>query len=465
MKLLFAFIASLIALGSGCSVSEFSNPQRKSAAECKKLNGMQIGKYCLWGSDAGEQDAGDQLPDSGMPGESCMVDEVCYTGDPSTRAQAPCKPGLRKCQDGVLGSECVGEVTPQDKEICNGKDDDCNGKVDELSRESCDVMSAKGACANGQSLCQEGMPLCAQVVFPSMDVCNDEDDDCDGKVDENTDVSCYPDGDPGCTHRASGGFDCVGTCAPGVFACNGGSYSGDCKGFVHPVEEHCTLNGETERDEDCDGQTDEGCACKDGTACYSGPPGTQDVGPCHGGTRKCVDATHRPCEGEVTPKAEDCSNLGVDDDCNGTMDDVPMLDTACDTNAMGACKTKARWKCDDGQLTCVPGQSSDEVCDGNGVDEDCDGKVDEGFDTKTNEDNCGGCGRKCGPELTCCDGVCVSTLVSKNNCMTCGHVCSGACCNGVCKNTSNDKNNCGSCGTVCPTLLGLLGSCSGGTCQ
>ncbi len=53
--------------------------------------------------------------------------------------------------------------------------------------------------------------------------------------------------------------------------------------------------------------------------CYSGPSGTRDVGACVAGFNLCNAAgtDWSFCEGEVTPKAEDCASA-ADDDCDGT---------------------------------------------------------------------------------------------------------------------------------------------------
>jgi len=51
--------------------------------------------------------------------------------------------------------------------------------------------------------------------------------------------------------------------------------------------------------------------------------------------------------------------------------------------------------------------ASDASC--NGVDDDCDGEVDEGIDTSTDVENCGECGNLCSPAgafPSCTDGTC-----------------------------------------------------------
>ena len=62
--------------------------------------------------------------------------------------------------------------------------------------------------------------------------------------------------------------------------------------------------------------------------CYTGPVGTEGVGVCHGGTATCGnDGTWGPCTGEVTPSVEICD--GLDNDCDGVVDDGFNLGGAC----------------------------------------------------------------------------------------------------------------------------------------
>jgi hypothetical protein len=304
------------------------------------------------------------------------------------------------------------------------------------------------------------------VTHPQSDSCNGEDDDCDGKTDEETALNCYDAVAAGCSKDSDGEYTCVGTCRSGTSACEDGEYQEDCAGTVTPAaEDSCTQTGENTGDEDCDGQFDEGCACSVGTTCYTGsPPETKTQAPCHSGIQACSDATHGTCTNEVTPQPETCANTGVDDDCDGELDNIPLDGANCTlrSTGKGACKTGATWQCKDGVQTCIDAASAAERCDGQNVDEDCDGKVDEGFMLASDGNNCGACGVTCGGSLRCCAGHCVNTTVSNDHCSSCNTRCTGqTCCSSSCADTTSDPNNCGTCGHVCS---GLLKGCTNGVC-
>ncbi len=119
----------------------------------------------------------------------------------------------------------------------------------------------------------------------------------------------------------------------------------------------------------------QGGDCEPGAqeSCYTGPDGTQGVGVCAAGTHTCGDnGSWGPCIGEVLPGNEDCGN-GDDDNCNGEIDE----DIDADGDGWSACAGDC---CDAAGAVCTkpelvnPGAYDVE---GNGVDDDCDGDVDE----------------------------------------------------------------------------------------
>ena len=105
----------------------------------------------------------------------------------------------------------------------------------------------------------------------------------------------------------------VGLCTPGVMKCDNGGLY--CDGHVGPSEETC--DG---LDNNCDGSVDEGVANTTAIVCYDGPDGTMAIGECRAGVRYCQDGGFDgPCDGQVTPIEEICDNL--DNDCDGEVDE------------------------------------------------------------------------------------------------------------------------------------------------
>lgn len=105
----------------------------------------------------------------------------------------------------------------------------------------------------------------------------------------------------------------VGICTPGVMKCDVGELL--CDGHVGPSEEVC--DG---LDNNCDGTVDEGIANATAIVCYDGPQGTMAVGECRAGVRYCIDGGFDgPCDGQIIPVEEVCDNL--DNDCDGEVDE------------------------------------------------------------------------------------------------------------------------------------------------
>lgn len=105
--------------------------------------------------------------------------------------------------------------------------------------------------------------------------------------------------------------DCVDLACDGV----GGVQALPAPGDVPPDDGvACTVSA-------CDGATP--IHTPQTEACYSGPANTLDIGVCVAGTHTCDPRSGDwgPCEGDVTPIAEDCDPLHLDEDCDGKVDE------------------------------------------------------------------------------------------------------------------------------------------------
>ena len=274
--------------------------------------------------------------------------QPCYSGPPETVGIGPCKQGEQQCKGGAWGP-CSGDTLPI-AEQCDAADNDCDGQVDDGNPgggTDC-VLGLAGVCGAGLTKCNGGPFLCSQAVFPSPEVCDGLDNNCNGQTDE---------GNPGGGAACSTGL--FGACEAGTLQCANGGF--ECLPIQPPTMEVC--DG---LDNDCNGQIDQGNPGS-GVACVTGLPGA-----CSAGTTTCSG-------GAVTCKATSVSIEvcdGLDNDCDGAVDDVPGLGNPCFTGDPPPCN-QGTFLCQAGALQCVPVENGQaETCDG--LDNDCDGAVDEG---------------------------------------------------------------------------------------
>ena len=163
-------------------------------------------------------------------------------------------------------------------------------------------------------------------------------------------------------------------------------------------------------DDNCDGNIDPGCNCTNGQTAPCG----SNVGECRQGTKTCVNGQWSDqCVGEIPPTQETCN--GKDDNCDGTVDEGVKTIYYRDSDNDGygdiniqiqACSVQSGYvensqDCNDNDNTVHP-NAPDSIC--NGVDNNCDTNIDEGYVTDTSCYLPGACAQNNAPS-TCVAGV------------------------------------------------------------
>ena len=225
----------------------FTNVAANTA--CNDNNGCTSGDKCnASGQCLGTAvDCGDSNP---CTTDTCAAGVCVYTGN----SGATCDDG-NKC---TLSDKCGGT----DGKICGGTPNACNDS-NVCTSDACNPAGAGDGCThlNNTASCDDGN-LCT-----TGDVCS------------------------------------AGTCQAGAPKnCDDGN--------VCTIDSCNTSNGQC--------QTANNAAYSE--TCYSGSPGnTENVGLCHGGLKTCVNKALTACAGEVIPVTEACD--GEDNDCDGQTDE------------------------------------------------------------------------------------------------------------------------------------------------
>ena len=332
------------------------------------------------GPDTGARDAGpDTAVDAAIDafhavdGGMCSNPETCNAMDDDCDGTVDeniavscgsnvgiCRAGTQSCASGTLGA-CSGGVTAMAAEICgNGMDDDCDGTIDNGC--TC-TTGATQSCGSGVGECRRGTQTCAanawgscvNEVVPTAELCDGLDNNCDGMTDE-----LFPGLGGACDGPDSD------MCNEGMISCSADHLSAMCDDTTGDNVETC--NGV---DDNCNGTVDEGCSCTNGATQMCG----MMMGVCTIGMQTCAAGAWGACSG-VGPSAESCN--GLDDNCDGQIDDGFAIGVACDGPDADMCN-EGMTICNAGGTGVVCNDTTGdtvETCDG--VDNDCDGSIDEG---------------------------------------------------------------------------------------
>ncbi len=335
--------------------------------------------------------------------ESCD-DPEDYNCDGSVGYEDADGDGVAACED---CDDSAVTVYPGAEELCDDVDDDCDGTIDE--DDALDALTwyadgdadSFGDATRSTRACEAPDGYVADMtdcddtkddVNPdALELCDGEDDDCDGTTDEDDAVDAttwYTDAD-------ADGYGLDDSAAPSCTAPDGAvPVGGDCDDdddSVNPdADETCN-----EVDDNCNGYTDEGAV--DDSTWYADSDGDGHGDP-ESSTSACelpdgYSADDSDCDDSDDAISPDASELcdSVDNDCDGATDEDDAIDAETwymdgdgdgygdADSAMTACSAPEGYgadatDCDDADVSIYPG--ADETC--NDLDDDCDGSRDEG---------------------------------------------------------------------------------------